>query len=133
MPTIIIQRASEWSNWVHDYKIYVDGQKITAISNGETKELTVSPGRHTIYARIMWCSSPRRIVDLAEDDTVTFKVGGFKEGKWLLPIIVGILALNILLPAKYRQYLLALVIPAFLILLYYITLGHQKYLSLEKI
>jgi hypothetical protein len=44
MSKLIIQRTSEYNNRLRDYGIYIDGQKVDTISNGQTKELTVNSG-----------------------------------------------------------------------------------------
>jgi hypothetical protein len=74
------------------------------------------------------------LIGANDNETKSFKVGGFKYGYWLLPIALGIFALSYIsnLIAGF-DYLFYLVIPLFLLLGYYITAGRKKYLTLTEI
>ena len=105
MATIKIQRTSEWNARLRDFKIFIDEQQVGTIANGETKEFTTPAGKHTITAKIDWCSSPDLTINADDNKTKCLKVGGFKNANWMLPIA----------------------------LLYYLTIGRKKYLRLEEI
>ena len=132
MPRIIIQRANEFNNRFRDYGIYIDGQKVETISNGEAKELKVEAGRHTIVSKIDWCSSPEISFEIAGNETRSFRVGSFRHGKWLTPVVVAILVFYMLSKSPDRYLILLAAIVPFSILVYYISFGRKKYLSLEQ-
>ena len=134
MSKLIIQRTSEYNNRLRDYGIYIDGQKIDTISNGQTKEINISPGRHTLFSKIDWCSSPEISFEVVDNETKTFKVGGFKNGNWIMPLTVGVIVLSYLLKITAGvNYFFYLAIPAFLLLVYYLTIGRKKYLTLKEL
>lgn len=134
MATIKIQRTSEYNNWMKDYKIFIDGKKIGTIKNGETKLFSTLPGQHTLTAKVEWCSSPVISFDINDDEVKTFKVGGFKNGNWIMPITGGIIALHFILKlATNSNYTIFLVIPAFILLVYYLTIGQRNYLVLFEV
>jgi hypothetical protein len=131
MATIKIQRTSEYNNRMRDYKIFVDGQQVGTISNGQTKEFTILAGRHRVAARIDWCSSPDVSITVQDNETKNLKVGGFKNGNLLMPLGLGIIVLHFILKSMMGfNYAIFLVVPIFLLLVYYLTIGRKKYLTL---
>ena len=103
MATIRIKRMNEYSNLMRDYKIFIDGQQVGTIANGETKSFSTTAGQHTVTTKIDWCSSPDVTIDVEENQTVDLNVYGLKT-----PI-------------------------EFLLLIYYLTKGRNRYLTLEVV
>ena len=133
MATIKLQRTSELVNMFRHYQIYIDGKNIGAIANGEKKEFPISSGQHTIIARIDWCSSQEIDFYIGETETKIFNVGGFKNGKWIIPIAIGLIVLGFALNLSYANKLSVLI--AFLVfglLIYYVSIGRKKYLTLSE-
>lgn len=134
MATIKIQRTSEYINLLRDYRLFIDGQKIGTIANGKTKEFEITSGQHSIVAKIDWCSSPELTFDLSDTDTKTVLIGGFKNGNWIMPLTILIIVLCLVLSyAVDSDYILLPVIPTFLIMIYYLTIGHKNYLTMTEI
>ena len=134
MATIKIQRTSEYINSLRNYRLFIDGQKIGTIANGKTKEFEITAGRHSIVGKIDWCSSPELTVDLNDNDTKTFLIGGFKNGNWIMPITIGVIVLCFVLTyALESHYVLLPIIPTFLLIAYYLTIGRKNYLSLTEL
>jgi hypothetical protein len=134
MSKLIIQRTSEYTNRLRDYKIYIDGQKVDTISNGQTKDLNISPGRHTLFFKIDWCRSPEISFEIVDNEAKMFNVRGFKNSDWILPLALGIVILHYIVKILSGfDYLIYLAVPPFLVLIYYITVGRKKYLSLKEI
>lgn|GEM_PF-795225 len=75
MNKITIVRTSQRVNSMREYDIYLDGQKINAISNGETKTIEVSDGNHEIYLKVDWCKSKKLNINLAEGQELKLKCG----------------------------------------------------------
>lgn len=75
MYKITIARTSQRVNSMREYDIYLDGQKINAISNGETKTIEVSNGNHEIYLKVDWCKSKKLNINLAEGQELKLKCG----------------------------------------------------------
>ncbi len=134
MATIIIKRTSEFNNRFRNYQLFVDDKKIGTIENGQTKEFETTPGQHTLVAKIDWCSSPETSLTLNETDKKELTVGGFKNGNWIMPIAMGTVSLHFILKAAFNfNYAIFLVIPAFFLLVYYLTVGRKKYLALTEV
>ena len=134
MATIILTRTSEYNNRLRDYQLFLDGKKIGTIANGQTKEFETTSGQHTILAKIDWCSSPEITLTLNQTDKKELKVGGFKNGNWIMLISIGAIALHFILRTVFNfNYAIFLVIPAFILLVYYLTFGRKKYLTLNKL
>ncbi|MFN7273797.1 MAG: hypothetical protein ACK5V0_02395, partial [Alphaproteobacteria bacterium] len=91
-------------------------------------------GQHIKTAKIDWCSSPNISIELKENQTSNLKVGGFKYGQILMPIGFGLIALHFILTifADF-YYTIFLVVAFFPLLLYYLTIGRKKYLTVEEV
>ena len=134
MPTIRIQRTSEFQNLLRDYKLVIDGYEVGRIANGETKDFTTSIGQHTVTAKIDWCSSNDLVVDVRDNEVKILKLSGFKNDKWLFAIIFVIMMLNLVLSVTFKfDIRVSLIFILFLLFLYTITIGRKKYLLLKEI
>ncbi|WP_247232900.1 DUF2846 domain-containing protein [Telluribacter sp. SYSU D00476] len=132
--TIKVTRNDESINRFMAYGIYVDDKKIGAIPNEETLQLKVAPGRHTIYARLDWCYSPVLTFDVKEGEVRTFNVNSLKNTNLLMIALFLVVLYNTLrfLFDVDNPRLIVLTFPAILVLLYFLTLGRKKYLSLSE-
>jgi len=135
MSKLIINRKSEWNNRGRIIGIYVDGEKIGTIENGETVEFDVDHGKYEIFAKVDWCRSSKIELAIKEDEEINLTLSGFKYSTWLYPSILGIMlfyyvmkhALNIEL-----DFLIWIALIAFLYPLYFITFGRHRYLILSE-
>lgn len=135
MSKLIIERNSEWNNKARAIGIYIDGEKVGTINDGETQEYEIEFGKHEIYAKIDWCRSPKIELNITENETKTLNLSGFKYGTWILPTIlvimliyyVGNYALNIDL-----NFLIWIIVIGFLYPIYFITFGKNRYLILTE-
>ena len=133
MAKIIIKRTSEYNNRLRDYQLFLDGIKIGTLANGQTASFETTPGQHTVVAKIDWCSSPELTLTLNETDQKQLTVGGFKHGNWIMPVAGGLIGIHFLLKMAFDiKYGIFLVIPAFILLIYYLTVGRKKYLTLTE-
>ena len=133
MGKISLTRTSEYVNRLRSYHIYIDNVNIGAIDNGQTKEFEVGPGTHTIYLKIDWCSSPIQNITIGDFDTISLKIGSFKNARWLMPFSITMCVLNFLVQkAIHVDYFIYLAIPGFLALMYYLSFGRKNYLSWEE-
>lgn len=131
MAKLNIQRTNEYNNRMREYQIYIDNVFVGSIGNGSTKDFEITEGKHTIEAKIDWCGSPKVIVEINDDETKYLKVGGFKYGKWLMPITMILVIIHFPLTRFLDfDYMLIFSLPTFFLLLYYITIGRKKYLTL---
>ena len=109
MAKLNIQRTNEYNNRMREYKIYIDNVVVGSIGNVSTKV----------------------IVEINDDETKCLKVGGFKYGKWLMPFTLILVIIHFPLTHFLDfDYMLIFSLPTFFLLLYYITIGRKKYLTL---
>ncbi|PIB25538.1 hypothetical protein [Maribacter sp. 4G9] len=135
MRKIRVERNSEWNNKARAIGIYIDGEKVGTINDGETQEYEVENGKHEIFAKIDWCRSPKIELNIAENETKTIKLSGFKYSKWILPALLGIMLFYYL--GKYAlnidlNFLIWILAIGFLYPIYYITFGKNRYLILTE-
>jgi hypothetical protein len=57
MPKISVYRKSGWMTRFKVVELYLDGERIGYLSNGETKEFDVPVGQHTLKAKMGWYGS----------------------------------------------------------------------------
>ena len=79
MAKIEIQRKDEFNNKFRDIQIIVDGVKIGAVSNGQTKDFEVPIGSHSIIAKIDWCTSEELSFISNKNETKKFSLCGFEN------------------------------------------------------
>ncbi len=134
MAKIIIQRTNEVNNRFRNYNIYIDDKFMGKIANGQSVEFEMTDETHMVEARIDWCSSPTIIVSKKGREAKTIQVGGFKYAKWLMPVTLGIIGLHALFSNFFNfDYFMFLILPAFLFIIYYLTIGRKKYLTIKEI
>ena len=133
MAKVIVMRSSEFTNRARAYKIFIDDQQVGTLKNGGSGEFEVAEGTHTIYAKVDWCYSPARTFTLGTAERKTFNVGTYKAAQWVLFAALAVLLANILVKTSTgNNYVQFLLIPLFLVMLYYMTLGRRKYLTLVE-
>lgn len=140
MATLVVKRRSEWINRLRNLELHLNGRPLGKIASGETKTFTIPAGRHVLKSTIDWAGSPEIAFTVQEQQTQAVEVKAFSGSGFLFLTALLEFPLFLLLlffPATYQKYpvldyaLWALLLPAFLLLLYKITLGRQKYLELE--
>jgi hypothetical protein len=58
MHSIIITRESGYGvDRLRPYDVFIDDKRVLNINEGECKQLTVSPGSHSVSLRVDWCRS----------------------------------------------------------------------------
>jgi hypothetical protein len=69
MPVLRITRNFEFINYLIKYTVRINEKKATKLKNGETQELDLPPGEHTLRAHIYWpfTSPPLKITLNPED------------------------------------------------------------------
>jgi len=136
MGKLIISRKKEWNNKGRKFGVYIDGEKKDIIGNGEIKELEIEPGKHTLWFKVDWCSSPEVEIEIPAEKSKTVEVGGYKAARWVLPvfyvIFLAYFLMQVLLKQTVRE-LLYLTIPLVAVVLYYLTFGRKKFIVVEEL
>ncbi|TXE02272.1 hypothetical protein [Algoriphagus aquimarinus] len=135
MAKLIIERTSEWNNGLRDIGIYLDGEKIAVIGNGEIKDFEIKSGEHTLKSKIDWCGSETLTINLSDNEIKKIELSGFKLGKFMLPIAAMISIIFFTFKEKLILHpilLMLLILPFLFYVTYHFTLGRNKYLRLEE-
>ena len=74
MASLKIVRDSGYADLVRFYEIVLDGKRVGKLWNGDTTELTVAPGRHSLLIRIDWCGSKTIQFTVDEGSSILFEV-----------------------------------------------------------
>ena len=70
----IARPAGTWRDVMRAYQLLVDGTVVGQIRTEETLQVTISPGRHRIQARIDWSGSRAVEFEAAAGADVRFRV-----------------------------------------------------------
>jgi hypothetical protein len=83
--TLILNRQSGKRDGWRAYRVMVDGNKVAVLNEGETRELTFSPGEHEVWIKLDWTRSRKIKLDLADASRTHLqcRAGG---GPWMEPI-----------------------------------------------
>jgi hypothetical protein len=84
MASLKIVRDSGYADLIRFYEIILDGKRVGKIWNGDTTELTVSPGQHSLFIRIDWCGSETIPFTVEEGSSILFEVKNNFRGIRLL-------------------------------------------------
>lgn len=132
MARIVIVRSNEYMNRFRGFSLYLNGQKLGDIFNDEKEEFEIPEGDHELVAKIDWCSSPVINFSISDNDVQTFNVGDFKHNKIILPMIPSLVFLHLVINAFFHiQLSIFFILPLFLLLVFYISIGRKQYLTLE--
>lgn len=73
---ITIRRKKEYWNFVRPFNIYIDGQFVGRLKNGESRLFPVANGKHTIQAKqaISFLGSKKLQVDLDSNQNTSLKI-----------------------------------------------------------
>lgn len=133
MAKIVITRSNEFNNRLRNAIIYIDGQKIGAVGNGDVKDFEVAEGNHSLYAQINWGRSRELEFFIGRDEKKYFTLSGYKYSNILAPVTLAIVVVHLIASKFFGiHWIIFLVIPSFLVILYYITLGRKDYLTLKE-
>lgn len=140
MATLIVKRRSEWINRMRNLQLVLDGKPLGQIENGETRTFTIPAGKHTFKSTIDWTGSPEITLEVKEGETSTIEVKAFAGSKWLYrSALVGLPLFLVLLlfPQLAAQYAFLnyaaflVMLPAFLLMFYRLSVGRNGYLELN--
>ena len=71
---VVVRPAGYYVAVFRRYRVLVDGRPAGVVGRGETLRCPVSPGQHTVAARIDWSGSPEVSVDVPAGGRVTVEV-----------------------------------------------------------
>jgi len=77
---IMIRRTSQYVNRLRQINIFIDDQKVGGVANGESKAFEVTPGQHSVFAKIDWCKAPAIEVAISAGQTETLICGSELTG-----------------------------------------------------
>ena len=138
---IILHRKKEWvNNRNRAIKIFFDGVEKGKIASGDSVEYIVEAGQHNIQSRIDWLTSPPLTITMEEGETKYLKLRSALKyyGIGYILVLVSLVGgafmtfARIPKPSFFTWLQLTLLLPFVLYLLFYLTLGRNKYMVLEE-
>jgi hypothetical protein len=88
--TISTTRTSQYASRFRSIDIYLDGRQVGSLKNGETIQVSVSPGVCEFVARMAWCKSKPIRLRIGADQEAKLTCGSYASGLKLLltPILI---------------------------------------------
>lgn len=83
---IEIFREGSYANSARYYKVYIDGEMVDKIRDGEKKQIELIEGEHVIYLKIDWVRSKKIIFKINNGEIIYFKCGTKIKGLKMLLI-----------------------------------------------
>lgn len=69
-----VQRPHDGGGILRRLVVQVDGREVARLKQGESADILLPPGAHTVMGRMDWTSSPALDIDLAEDEPARVEV-----------------------------------------------------------
>jgi uncharacterized membrane protein len=91
---IKIQRIKHFLEYggMQSLNIFVDGNKVDSINQGETKTIYITQGIHSLYVEQQHCTSNSLVIDTQDSDSLEVESGTWLHGWKMLFILYYILA-----------------------------------------
>jgi hypothetical protein len=64
------REARAWRDAIRSYAVLIDGNNVAKIRRGQIIEFPVASGKHKIFLKINWCSSPVIEVDAKPGEVI---------------------------------------------------------------
>lgn len=119
MATLKLKRTDEITNSKAKMVVLLNGAELAVLANGENKEIPIPAGLHTLKIKIDTQGSRRMRFRIAADETKTFVLSSNKEANVLGAFGTGTILLDLVVNG--------------LLLLYYFTTGHNRYLKIQEL
>lgn len=119
MAKLRLMRPDEKTNQQAEMVIYLNGKVLGTLGNNETKEFEVAEGCHKVKASIDTQGSKAHRFKIASSETKDFIISTNNEANSPEPLVGSSVLLDAIVSAG--------------MLLYYFTIGHNRYLTISEI
>lgn len=147
MAKLIIRREDRLINVFRKYRIMVNGNQLTTLSNKEMQELVLPEGDYRLQAKIDWAGSPELKFTLSDNSPLELEVGcntGVSAPRLILSTLSFMLVIGLFwnyehMPWQGWVVLIVLWLINDVILtkgksfLYYLTKGRHDYLFIRNV
>jgi len=83
-----ITRSSSYADRLRAYQILIDGREAGRVKAGQSVEISVSPGTHSVVAKIDWCGSNTINFDVGAGQPACFECASNLQGPRILLALV---------------------------------------------
>ena len=67
---IRVSRTTSYADRIRAYRIFVDGTEVARLNAGQSVDVSVSAGSHSVVAKVDWCSSRTLSLNIRDAETV---------------------------------------------------------------
>jgi len=133
MATIKVKRSANFFTRTRNYQIYIDGQLAKTSYHNGIKSIEVDARSHTLVVKSLWIGSQELSIEIKENETKTFEISLFKLMKFFYLTLIFLFLLQFVQSGAFMKYAGFIPLPAFYILLYYMTFGRKEYFTLKEV
>jgi hypothetical protein len=133
MAKLAVKRKSEWVNWSREMRIFLNGEKIGVIANGDSKEFEIPDGKYILKAKMNWYSSNEHSFVVSNNETHVTLLSAYKYSNIVIAFEFWIILAHFSIKYLYGyNNIIWLATPFFLYSLSYSTIGYNRYLVLKE-
>lgn len=135
MPILNIHHKKAWGVRFRVIEIWINGQIMGHVSNGETQSFDLPSGQYTLKAKLGRFGSSTILCTLFNKETILFTVCANKIMSVLVPtILLGLIILQLYLKEKVSSEPINIIVWTLMILLsaYHIAIGRNSWLKIKE-
>jgi hypothetical protein len=137
---LILTRKGSMLNRRQPFRVFVDGVEAGQVKNDDTEEFTLTPGTHTVHAKISWMSSAVESIEIKEGENTYRTLGsGLKFiGPLYVLMLIGVLFpfyfhfIKTPVPDYVGTLKTVLIFPAIIYYILYISVFRKNYLVIAE-
>ncbi|MCF2446303.1 hypothetical protein L0657_20260 [Dyadobacter sp. CY345] len=133
MPKLEVSLTKSWNSRVKKIHVFCDDLKLGTVLNGESSEFEVATGTIKIKIKSGWYGSQELSFSLTDNQRKSISVDIFEHGNLVINSLYAVLSIHFISSVFFDiQYLIWFIIPAFLIVGYFLTFGRNDYLVIKE-
>lgn len=133
MAVLLVKRKYQYHNRTALLSVLVDDVCVGFVKNGDSTKIEVKPGKHNVHVELIAWKSKKVYVDMLDNEEKQLVVDVFKNGKWASNLVIILAVLNIAAAYYFDYYNLSYsLIPALILLIYYLTIGRKIAIFIEN-
>ena len=119
MATLRLMRSDEKTNQKAEMSVFLDGKLLGTISNGTNEDFQVPSGKHKLKVKIDSAGSKTYTFDILENETKAFILSNNKNANTFGPFGSGAVLIDFIVNG--------------IMLLYYFTIGQNRYIKIKSV
>lgn len=91
---IRVTRTTSYPDRIRAYRIVIDGMEVARINAGQSVDIPVAAGMHSVVARVDWCGSPTLRFNIGDGETIHLECASNLKGLRIFLAIIYVVFLR---------------------------------------